>query len=361
MNQKQIKVCQVLHGIVGGGSEQVVLNYCSRMHDVHFDLLYQYEPNPQILERFNEAGFNCVRIPDKVHHPVKHLWTMYRLFKKGKYDVVHSHQDWFLNAYVMFLAWLAGVPKRIAHHHQAYRTENLLLKFICSFLRVLNKIFATHWLACGEAAAENGWGRRTANKGKVIMLPNAIDPNRFKFDANAREQIRKQYGLNEDDFVVGHVGRFFPQKNHVFLIDIFAELVKSNPNTKLMLLGDGPLQKEICDKVTFLKLTDSVIFAGLQKDSAPFYSAMDVFCFPSLWEGLPLTLVEAQYNGLTIFASEEITVEIKLSDNFYFKDLKNLQDWLLMKKVSCRLPMNDKRFDINYCYKILEGMYYETK
>ena len=115
-----IRVCQVLHGIVGGGSEQVVLNYCSRMHDVHFDLLYQYEPNPQILERFREAGINCIQIPDKVHHPLKHLWTMFKIFRNGNYDVVHSHLDWFMNSYVCFLAMLAGVKKRIAHHHQAY-------------------------------------------------------------------------------------------------------------------------------------------------------------------------------------------------------------------------------------------------
>ena len=125
--QKNIRVCQVLHGIVGGGSEQVVLNYCSRMHDIHFDLLFQYEPNTQILERFNEAGINCIQIPDKVHHPLKHLWTMFRIFRKGDYNVVHSHLDWFMNSYVCFLAMLAGVKKRIAHHHQAYHPTNPLL------------------------------------------------------------------------------------------------------------------------------------------------------------------------------------------------------------------------------------------
>ena len=104
-----VQVCQIVHGIVGGGSEQVVLNYCSRMRDVHFDLLYQYKPNPQILERFNEAGINCVQIPDKVHHPLKHLWTMFKIFRQGHYDAVHSHLDWFMNSYVCFIAMLAGV------------------------------------------------------------------------------------------------------------------------------------------------------------------------------------------------------------------------------------------------------------
>lgn len=305
---RNIRVCQVLHGIVGGGSEQVVLNYCSRMRDIHFDLLYQYEPNPQILERFNEAGINCIQIPDKVHYPLKHLWTMFRIFRKGHYDVVHSHLDWFMNSYVCFLAMLAGIKKRIAHHHQAYGNN-----ILCSIMRIPCKFFATHWLACGEAAAINGWGRSAVKKGKVTILPNAIDPDRFKFCETARREIRAKYGIAEDDFVVGHVGRFYPQKNHEFLIDVFSEVHKQKPNAKLLLLGDGPLQEKIKQKVESLGLAEAVIFAGLQKEPAPFYSVMDVFAFPSLWEGLPLTLVEARYAGLPCFVSEYITKEAGIS------------------------------------------------
>lgn len=316
-----IRVCHVLHGIVGGGSEQVVLNYCSRMHDIRFDLLYQYKPNPQILERFSETGINCIQIPDKVHHPLKHLWTMFQIFRKGKYDVVHCHLDWYMNSYVCFLAMLTGIKKRIAHHHQAYAIAQQRLfgpragiqNLLCAIMRVPCKLFATHWLACGEAAAINGWGLNALKKGKVTILPNAIDPEWFKFGESARREIRSRYGIAENDFVVGHVGRFYPQKNHDFLIDVFAELHKQKANAILLLLGDGPLQEHIYQKVVSLGLSNAVIFAGLQKDPAPFYSAMDVFAFPSLWEGLPLTLVEAQYNGLCCFVSERITKEARIS------------------------------------------------
>ena len=359
MCSKQIKVCQVLHGIVGGGSEQVVLNYCSRMSSIHFDLLYQYEPNPQILERFNEAGFNCIQIPDKVHYPFKHMWAIFRIFRNGHYDVVHSHLDWFLNAYVMFLAWLTSVPKRIAHHHQAYHPTNPLLKLLYAMLRIPNKMFATHWVACGKAAAENGWGKRTVANGKVTILPNAIDPERFKFDDVARKRIREQYGIAEDDFVVGHVGRFFSQKNHNFLIDVFAELCKNRPNCKLLMLGDGPLQIEIRRKVESLGLSNKVVFAGLQKNPAPFYSAMDVFCFPSLWEGLPLTLVEAQYNGLGVVVSNVVTSEAKISDNFYFMNLDSAKKWLSTIRDYPRICVNDSSFDINSCFAKLKDMYNE--
>jgi len=353
-----IKVCHVLHGIVGGGSEQVVLNYCSRMPEIHFDVLFQYEPNPQILGRFVEAGFNCIQIPDKVHHPIKHLWTLFRLFKKNRYDVVHSHLDWFLNAYVMFLAMVAGIPARIAHHHQAYK------KPLFAILRIPNKLFASHWLACGHAAAENGWGKSAVLKGKVQILPNAIDPERFKFDATARAEIRNKYGIAGDGFVVGHVGRFFPQKNHAFLIDIFAEVVKSRPNSKLLLLGDGPLQNVIQKKVKMLGLSDKVIFAGLQKNPAPFYSAMDVFCFPSLWEGLPLTLVEAQYNGLPVVASDTITDEVCISNSLERLHESIPDEWGTRAVSASRpnsLKENADKFNLAGNTKILEDLYYGRK
>lgn len=373
-----IRVCQVLHGIVGGGSEQVVLNYCSRMPDIHFDLLYQYEPNSQILERFNEAGINCIQIPDKVHHPLKHLWTMFRIFRKGRYDVVHSHLDWYMNSYVCFLAMLAGVKKRIAHHHQVYTAQepvegpktrlvslpnHLVKNFLCFLFRIPCKLFATHWLACGEAAAINGWGRRALKKGKGMILPNAIDPERFKFCEKQRNEVRARYGISDDDFVVGHVGRFFPQKNHEFLIDIFAELHKQMANAKLLLLGKGPLQEHIQQKVEKLGLSRCVIFAGLQRDPASFYTAMDVFCFPSLWEGLPLTLVEAQYSGLPCVMSDAVPRETAITDNVFPLPIDDVKPWcekLSSLSVACdreNPKIKSEWFDVRKCYKMLESLY----
>jgi len=384
IEEKNIRVCQVLHGIVGGGSEQVVLNYCSRMRDIHFDLLYQYEPNPQILERFNEAGINCIQIPDKVHHPLKHLWTMYKIFRQGKYDVVHCHLDWFLNSYVCFVAMLAGIKKRIAHHHQAYSVRSLsqaegskirlvslpnysmsfqalTRNLICFVMRIPCKMFATHWLACSGAAAIDGWGNGAAKNGKVTILPNAIDPERFKFSEKIRQEVRTRYGIKDDDFVIGHVGRFYPQKNHDFLIDVFCEVHKQNPCAKLLLLGDGPLQEKTRQKIEALGLAESVIFAGLQKDPAPFYSAMDVFCFPSLWEGLGIVLLEAQYNGLPCVVSNAIPKEVLISNlltyTFFDVDEWKRNVFLLVDMRKRNVEITCDAFDIKYCVEKLRMLY----
>ena len=356
---KNIRVCQVLHGIVGGGSEQVVLNYCSRMRDIHFDLLYQYEPNSQILERFNEAGINCIQIPDKVHHPLKHLRTMFRIFRKGRYDVVHSHLDWFMNSYVCFLAMLAGIKKRIAHHHQAYSKWRLL----CAIMRIPCKLFATHWLACGEAAAINGWGRNALKKGKVTILPNAIDPERFKFDKIARREIRVKYGIAEDDFVVGHVGRFFPEKNHKFIIELFSEYSQMHGKCKLLSVGDGPLLTEIQKLVKQKHLDAKVVFAGLQKDVVGFYSAMDVLLLPSTREAFPMTLVEAQYNGLPCVVSAAVPRETSITDNVFPLQIDDVKPWCeklssLNEGANRENPqIKSERFDVRKCYRMLESLY----
>ena len=358
-NSRNIRVCLVLHGIVGGGSEQVVLNYCSRMRDIHFDLLYQYEPNPQILERFHEAGINCIQIPDKVHHPLRHLWTMYRFFKHGHYDVVHCHLNWFLNSYACFVAMLAGVKRRVAHHHQAYSKWG----FSCAILRVPCKLFATHWLACGEAAAINGWGKTAVKNGEVMILPNAIDPDRFKYSENFRKEVRAMLEIKDDDFIIGHVGRFYPQKNHEFLIKTFEYVHKQKPSAKLLLLGDGPLQDKIRRLVEKLGLSKSVIFAGLQKDPVPFYCAMDVFCLPSLWEGLPLTLVEAQYNGLPCIVSDSVTKEAVVAETVSMLPTNSVDRWrkeivsFKLSNVRTQQQIKSNLFDIKNCCQMLGNIY----
>ena len=195
----------------------------------------------------------------------------------------------------------------------------------------------------------------------MIILPNAIDPERFKFNERARQEIRSRYGIAEDDFVIGHVGRFYPQKNHEFLIDVFNEVHKQKSNAKLLLLGDGPLQEQIRQKTKSLGLVESVIFVGLQKDPAPFYSAMDVFVFPSLWEGLGIVLLEAQYNGLPCIVSGAIPDEAAISNSFCL-----LNDFSSNKWCACILKFDfgsrncavqSSKYDINVSFNQLKEMY----
>ena len=303
---------------------------------------------------------------------------MFRIFRKGRYDVVHSHLDWYMNSYVCFLAMLAGIKKRIAHHHQVYTAQepvegpktrlvslpnHLVKNFLCFLFRIPCKLFATHWLACGEAAAINGWGKSAVKKGKVTILPNAIDPERFKFCEIARREIRAKYGIAEDDFVVGHVGRFFPEKNHKFIIELFSEYSRHHRHCKLLLVGNGPLQAEIQNLVNQKGLGDKVIFAGLQKNVVGFYCAMDVLLLPSTREAFPMTLVEAQYNGLPCIVSSAVPKETAITDNVFPLPIDDVKPWCeklsaLNVAVDRENPLiKSERFDIRKCYGMLKSLY----
>ena len=145
-----------------------------------------------------------------------------------------------------------------------------------------------------------------------IVLNNAVDLKKYKFDIEKRSIIRNNYNILDDDLVIGHVGKFIEQKNHIFLIDVFQKIIDRLPNCKLLLVGSGALMDGIRMKVKNLNLQNNIIFAGMQNDTSSFYSAMDMIVFPSFWEGLPLSILEAQANGLPCVISDNITSEVKM-------------------------------------------------
>lgn len=230
-------------------------------------------------------------------------------------------------------------------------------------MRIPCKIFATHWMACGEAASINGWGKRAFEKGKVMILPNAIASERFKFSESARREVRAKYGIADDDVVLGHVGRFFSEKNHKFIIELFSEYSRNPSNCKLLLVGNGPLQAEIRNLVNQKGLEEKVVFAGLQKDVVGFYSAMDVLLLPSTREAFPMTLVEAQYNGLPCVVSSAVPKETAITDNVFPLPIDDIKPWC-EKLNSLNVAYNrehplikNERFDIRKCYEFLEQIY----
>ena len=169
------------------------------------------------------------------------------------------------------------------------------------------------------------YGKKAVQSGKITIIPNAIDLEKFAFNPDKRKLLRQKLGL-ENKFVLGHIGRFVYPKNHSFLIDVFAEVVKVKPEARLMLVGDGELRKNIEEKVVSLGLQDKVLFLGNRNDVADLYNAMDIFLLPSHYEGLPVVGVEAQANGLKCLFSDKVTEESKLIDQFEFISL-NVATW----------------------------------
>ena len=233
-------------------------------------------------------------------------------------------------------------------------------------LRPFSKVYVTDYMCCSELAGRWLFGDKAYDSGKVYLLNNAIDLDKFKYNKSLRKEKRKELGISDDTLVIGHIGRFVAQKNHTFLIDIFNELHKKNPSSLLLLVGQGPLMEEIKNKVKELKLNDSVRFLGQRNDVNELYQAFDVFCLPSLYEGLPVVGVEAQASGLLCILSNAMTKETKVLDITKFMSLNNtprewadsiLDDVKRYKIIDSSKEMRSKNFYIKEEAKKLEKYY----
>lgn len=202
--------------------------------------------------------------------------------------------------------------------------------------------------------------------GKVEIINNAIDLDKFKYDENIRKQKREEFGIGEDTKVIGHIGRLVTVKNHLFLIDVFNEVYKKNKNTILILAGEGPLRDTIKDKIKSLNLENNVKLLGIRKDVNELYQAFDVLVLPSLYEGLPVVGIEAQASGLSCILSDAMTRETKILDTSKFISLnetkENWADCIIKllensKREDARKQLRNKKFDIKVEAEKLEEKY----
>ena len=236
-----------------------------------------------------------------------------------EYKVVHSHLD-CMSGIPLKEAKKCHVPYRIAHAHSSNQTKDMKypLKLIIKRNIVEN---ANYLFACGEQA-----GKWMFNTDNFKVLNNAIDAKAYSFNCNYRTEIRDEFNIPTDSLVIGHVGRIMTPKNHKFIIDIFNQFHKDHHNSYLMLVGEGELKSSIQDKVRTLGLEDYVIFTGLRSDVNELLQAMDIFLFPSLYEGLPVSIVEAQAAGLPCLISDKVPIECKKTDLVYQLDLEDSVD-----------------------------------
>ncbi len=242
-----------------------------------------------------------------------YIFNLFKLMRKNKYDAVHCHMHYY-SAFGLCSAYLAGVPIRVCHSHntQSGRKNTFVRKIYQFITRRMILAFSTDLFACSADAGRALY----SNKAEFTVIPNGIDCRAFSFNANLRAETRKNLGL-EDNFVLVNLGRFSEQKNHAFLIDIFAELLKTDKTAKLMLIGAGELEENIKNKVKHLGIEESVMFLGLRKDTPALLMAADVFVMPSLYEGLPLAGIEAQCAGLPCVFTETLTREMNIFNAFY--------------------------------------------
>ena len=323
-----IRVAQIIGKWVGGGVEAVVMNYYRHIDKskIQFDFICDNDSTNIPYDEIESMGGKVILIPPyqkmfKYHKELK------KVLKDGNYKIVHSHIN-ALSVFSLFAAKRAKVPVRIAHSHSTTNKKEWKKNLVKQVLRPFSKLYATNYMACSELAGRWLFGNKAFNKGRVYILNNAIELDKFMYDKAIRDNKRKELGINSNTLVIGHVGRFVEQKNHRFLIDIFNEIKKKNNDSVLLLIGQGPLMDEMKNKVKILGLDSAVKFLGQRSDVNELYNVMDLFLFPSLYEGLGMVLIEAQTNGLFCLASTEVPKIAKVIDNVKFISLKeNASTW----------------------------------
>ena len=314
-----IRVLQVVTYMGRGGLETMLMNYYRHIDHskVQFDFLTHREFDGDYDKEIKELGGNVYHLSNLNPLSIDYKTSLNDFFENHpEYKIVHSHLDCMAGIPLKY-AKLNNVPLRIAHAHNSNQTKDLKYPLKLFYKRNIKKN-ANYLFACGDEA-----GKWMFNTDKFKVLNNAIDAKDYTFNMNIRNDKRKEFGISDDSIMVGHVGRFFPQKNHDFLIDIFNQFHKDYPNSYLMLVGEGELKTSIQDKVNTLGLEDYVIFTGLRSDVNELLQAMDVFLFPSLYEGLPVSIVEAQAAGLPCLISDKVPIECKKTDLVYQLSLED--------------------------------------
>ena len=322
--QKPIRILNLFTIMNRGGAETMVMNYYRNIDrtKVQFDFMVHREERGAYDDEIEELGGKIYRMPAirpwSANSYRKEIRRFYEEHKE--YRVIHSHMS-ELGYYDFSEAERAGVPARICHAHN--RPYGIDLKSpVRWYYKTRMMPHITNMFMCGEESGEWLFGKK--NKEKFIQLNNAIDAEKYTYNCTKRQAMRQNLGISENQIVVGHVGRFDPQKNHKFIIDIFAEVQKQDKNAVLLLVGDdkSAIGKEIHQKVEQLGL-QNVIFTGVRSDVADLMQAMDVFLFPSLFEGFGLVALEAQAAGIPTIVSNRIPSECFVTDLIKSVELLN--------------------------------------
>lgn len=309
MKDHPIRVLHVVTHMNRGGLETMLMNYYRAIdrNKVQFDFLVHREYRADYDDEIEQLGGMIHRLPRLIPWSRSYLKALDHFFElHPEYRIVHVHQD-CLSGVILRVAEKYGVPVRIAHSHSSSQDKDFKYPIKLFYKRLIPR-YATALFACGQKAGEWMFGNAFFH-----ILKNAIEVQSFEYTHQTAVAVRRSLHIPENCIVVGHTGRFSPPKNHAFLVDIFALLAAQNADYRLLLVGDGELRTKIENRVRMAGLSDKVIFTGVQTEIGPLLSAMDVFVFPSLYEGLGISVVEAQATGLPCVISDCLPVECEVT------------------------------------------------
>lgn len=334
---------------------------------VQFDFVVTPEEKKDLYEQVEQMGgriFVCPKYTGKNHFAYCRWWNDF-FAEHPEYHVIHGHVRSTASIYLKIAKKYGLVT--IAHSHSTSNGSGISA-IVKNIMQLPIRHTADYLFACSDKAGKWLYGEKATKQPNYRMIPNGVDLRRFAFHEEKRRQMRNQLGIAEDTFVVGHIGRITVPKNHQFLVELFAAYHKENPKSRLLLVGDGELFEAVQQQCTQLGIREAVIMVGSKTNTEDYYQAMDLFVFPSLWEGLPVSVVEAQANGLICLLSDVITRDVDLTDQVKYLSLNEKSRWINEIARACPRPRtaaspeNMKKlqpFDASVVAKQLQDFYLE--
>lgn len=348
------RIMQINAGSKFGGVSAMIYNFYKHINrdKFQFDFVAPYKSSFEMYRGEIEEMGGCIIELGVEGKGIDYNQKLYRkvleLCQRNRYQTIHIHSGYSVFNYVVAMAAKkAGVQRIIIHSHNAGNVQKKDIIYAKVLAPQIGRI-ATECFACSMAAGKFMFTSKMVNSNKFRVINNGIEVSRFVFDSDKRNEIRQKYYL-EQNYVIGHVGRFTAQKNHGFLLKVFKSIWKNNPEARLMLVGAGELENNIHLQATELGIEQYIIYTGLVKNVNELYSAMDIFVLPSLFEGLPVVGVEAQASGLKCVFSENVTPEVLLTP--YCSRLSLSEDIEVWSKEIMQGSVIDRRKSIDLIQK----------
>jgi len=316
----KIRIVHITKNMVINGISNVIISYCKNFDRNRFDITI-ITGNPidnDYRDILSSLGIKVYKIPEKRKKPVKSYIKLFKLLCDNGYDIAHIHGNSRTIVIELGLAALAGIRVRIAHCH----STSCDFKIVHKITKYLFDKLCTTRIACSKEA-----GKWMFDGKKYYTVGNGIDAFKFRFDETTREQERTVLNVN-NNFLIGHIGRFIEAKNHEFVLDIFGEIAKIIPTARLILVGEGPLRQHITNRAKEMMLDKKIIFYGTTGQPERLYNAMDVMVLPSRYEGLGIVTLEAQINQLPVICSSVVPQTTKISTGITYLDVKDYNSWV---------------------------------
>lgn len=369
MNQEYpIRILHVIGVMNRGGAESMIMNLYRQIDrsKIQFDFVEHTNMQAVFDEEILSLGgriYHCPRFTGKNYYTYKKWWKRFFQTDGSTYQIVHGHIG--STAAIYLKEAKKNGSFAIAHSHSA-GTDNSLKSYLYRILSFPTRFIADYFFACSKEAGIERYGKKNYYSSNFVLFKNGIDTNKYVYNKEIRNLMRDKYNIS-NEIVIGHVGRFVVAKNHEFILDIFCEFLKRVKDSKLILIGDGPLRNKIESKAKNLGIFDNIIFTGSIPNVNKYLQMIDVFLFPSIYEGLPFALVEAQAAGLPCIISDSIPRECNIVNDLVISlSLKaSITEWInrilnvskQINRVDTSKIICDSGYDIKETTKWLEEFY----